>query len=275
MYATTTTAPTAIRSRRIASREAIGHFVAVSLAREEVAVVELALVDEHVRVRVRRGREVPLPDPLADPRPGHPAEVEQRDAPVPQVVRTQRGIAAARPQCHPPVPDACAFSGHGAVCGLQRCASVPVSPDHWREVEPRRCLGTRSVVNAKQLAAFLSVAALVALVPARSAEAKFSITLALQPKRPIAGQPVRVVMRTGASLPKKHGLKLTAIGPWRTSFGQTFFDVRLVRLGPRQFTATVRFPYSGRWRLIVPNWGAPGSAYPPPVDLPVRVRPRG
>ena len=201
--------------------------------------------------------------------------------------RTSDPPLVRRVQRRPSVPDAAplADTGQSAACSVAHpYPSLPTFSDHyegknfahhWREVEPPRCLGSSSVVDAKQLAALLSVAALVALVPARSAEAKFSITLALQPKRPIAGQPVRVVMRTGASLPKKHGLKLTAIGPWRTSFGQTFFDVRLVRLGPRQFTATVRFPYSGRWRLIVPNWGAPGSAYPPPVDLPVRVRPRG
>jgi hypothetical protein len=31
-----------------------------------------------------------MADELADPRPGHPAEVEQRDAPMPEVVRAER-----------------------------------------------------------------------------------------------------------------------------------------------------------------------------------------
>jgi hypothetical protein len=116
------------------------------------------------------------------------------------------------------------------------------------------------------------VAAALVLTPA--AEAKFSISLTVEPYSPMAGDPVRVTMRTGIVLPKKHGMRLNAVGPWRTELGQGFFEARLIRIGSRAFRATVRFPYAGRWRLIVPNWGAPGSAYPPPVDRPVRVRPR-
>jgi hypothetical protein len=115
-------------------------------------------------------------------------------------------------------------------------------------------------------------AATLLLTPA--AEAKFDISLTVEPSRPIAGEPVRVMMWTGVVRPKKHGMRLNAVGPWRDEFGQGFFDVRLVRIGPQAFRAKIRFPYAGRWRLIVPNWGAPGSAWPAPVDKPVRVRPR-
>jgi hypothetical protein len=119
--------------------------------------------------------------------------------------------------------------------------------------------------------AFLAAAALV-LTPA--VEAKFDISLTVEPSRPRAGDPVRVTMRTEVVLPKEHGMRLNAVGPWRDNFGQAFFEPRLVRIGPQAFRAKIRFPYAGRWRLIVPNWGAPGSASPAPVDRPVRVRPR-
>lgn len=120
----------------------------------------------------------------------------------------------------------------------------------------------------------LAALAAAALVLTPAVEAKFDISLTVGPARPIAGDPVRVTMLTGVVLPKRHGMRLNAVGPWRDEFGQGFFEARLVRIGPRAFTAKIRFPYAGRWRLIVPNWGAPGSAFPAPVDRPVRVRPR-
>ena len=54
---------------------------------DELPVVELPLVHEHVRVRVRGDGEVALPDVLADPGPRHAAEVQQGNAPVPEIVR--------------------------------------------------------------------------------------------------------------------------------------------------------------------------------------------
>lgn len=120
----------------------------------------------------------------------------------------------------------------------------------------------------------LVILAAVGLMTGAAVEAKFSISLGHQPTRPVAGQPLRMVIRTSIVLPRKHGLRLAAVGPWRDAFGQTFFDVQLVRAGPHTFTATIRFPYAGRWRLIVPNWGGTGSAAPAPLDRYVRVRPR-
>jgi hypothetical protein len=117
---------------------------------------------------------------------------------------------------------------------------------------------------------FVALAAGLLVAPA--AEAKFSISLAVTPT-PLAKQPARVTVRTGIVLPQEHGLRLQAVGPGLVRYETTFFDVRLRRTGPTTYKATVRFPRGGRWRLIVPNWGAPGSAFPPPVDRALRVRP--
>jgi hypothetical protein len=54
----------------------------------------------HVRVRVRGDGKVALADLLADSRPRHPAEVEQADPPVAQVVRREGGHAGC-PQARP------------------------------------------------------------------------------------------------------------------------------------------------------------------------------
>lgn len=52
----------------------------------ECREVDLGLVSKHVGVGVSGDGEVTLPDLLADPRPGHAAEVQQRDTAMPQVV---------------------------------------------------------------------------------------------------------------------------------------------------------------------------------------------
>jgi hypothetical protein len=73
--------------------------------REELGVVELTLVGQDVRVGVSRYGEVPLADPFADPRPGESLRVEQRNAPVAEVVRREQrdrcraaGLRYRRPQ---------------------------------------------------------------------------------------------------------------------------------------------------------------------------------
>lgn len=119
----------------------------------------------------------------------------------------------------------------------------------------------------------LALMAALALATAPAAEAKFSITLTVKPKHVWAKQPARVIVRTGIVLPRDHGLRLDVVGAWHPTYGNAFFEARLHRIGPKTFRAIVRFPRGGRWRLIVPNWGAPGSASPPPVDHAVRVRP--
>jgi hypothetical protein len=97
-------------------------------------------------------------------------------------------------------------------------------------------------------------AAAAALVGVPSAGAKFSISLRVEPAQPWAKQPVRVIARTGIELPKDHGLQLHVVGPGRAGYDTAVFYLRLRRIGPRAFKATVRFPRGGRWQLIVPNW---------------------
>jgi hypothetical protein len=111
-----------------------------------------------------------------------------------------------------------------------------------------------------------------ALVSVPSAGAKFSISLTVDPARPRVKQPARVIARTGITLPKEHGLQLHVVGLGRDRYDTAVFYFRLRRIGPRAFGATVRFPRGGRWRLIVPNWNAQGSTYPPPVERRVKVR---
>ena len=112
-----------------------------------------------------------------------------------------------------------------------------------------------------------------ALLGAPSAEAKFRITLEVEPAQVWAKKPARVVMRTSVVLPAGWRLPLNVVGAWHPKYGNAFFEPRLRRVGPKLFAATVRFPRGGLWRLIVPNWGPNGSASPPPVDRAVRVRP--
>lgn len=111
------------------------------------------------------------------------------------------------------------------------------------------------------------------LVAAPAADAKFRIWLTVEPAQPWVKQPARVIVRTGVVLAKGHGLRLHVVGPGRAGYDTAVFYFRLRRVGPKAFRATVRFPRGGRWRLIVPNWIAEGSASPPPVDRTVRVQP--
>jgi hypothetical protein len=111
------------------------------------------------------------------------------------------------------------------------------------------------------VAAALTAAALV--VPA--ADAKFRLSVVVEPQRPTAGVPARVVMRSHVDLPSAHAIRLFAVGPWRRNGGQGYFEVRLARRSPRVLTGRARFPYAGRWHLNAPS---------PPVDLWVTVRRR-
>lgn len=115
--------------------------------------------------------------------------------------------------------------------------------------------------------------ALLALAVTPAAEAKFRMSLTVEPTPVWAKQPARVIVRTDVVLPREHRLPLNVVGPWHPRYGNLFFEPRLRRIGPKAFAATVRFPRGGRWRLIVPNWGPNGSASPPPIDQAVKVRP--
>ena len=54
---------------------------------EQFRVVELTLLRDNVRVCARRRDEVVMTDELADTRPWHPAQMQERDAAVAQIVR--------------------------------------------------------------------------------------------------------------------------------------------------------------------------------------------
>ena len=97
----------------------------------------------------------------------------------------------------------------------------------------------------------LAVVAVVAALLTPAAEAKFKVSLALEPAQPSARQPVRMTMRTAIALPNRERVILVAVGPWREQSGQGVLNVRLVRVGPRAFKTRLRFPYAGRWRLQV------------------------
>ena len=117
------------------------------------------------------------------------------------------------------------------------------------------------------------VFAAAALVSVPSAGAKFSMSLTVEPAQPWVKQPARVIVRTGITLARDHGLQLHVVGPGRARYETAVFYFRLRRIGPRAFGATVRFPRGGSWRLIVPNWNEHGSTSPPPAERRVRVRP--
>jgi hypothetical protein len=114
-----------------------------------------------------------------------------------------------------------------------------------------------------------AVALVVAGLGAVPADGKFRMTLKLEPARPVAGDPARVTIRTDEALPMKHGIRLHAVGPWRTRYGQALVEIRLRRLSPTTLQGAVRFPYAGRWHLDIP-----ASLASPPLDRWVRVRPR-
>jgi hypothetical protein len=134
--------------------------------------------------------------------------------------------------------------------------------------EPLKRLKRRNGMRGNGVTALVALAALT-LSLTSSAEAKFKISLVVEPAHPVAGQPVRMIIRTGIVLPREHEMRLHVVGPWRERFGQAFFDVRLVRTGPRAFRTNFRFRYAGRWSLFVPS---PSAS--PPIGQLVSVRPR-
>lgn len=136
-------------------------------------------------------------------------------------------------------------------------------------MEPVACSGRSAIGMRHRLLPVVLVVAAIAALLVPMADAKFRISTTIQPARPVAGSPSRLIMRTEIDLAKEHGIRLYAVGPWRRSSGQATFEVRLVRAGPRMVAAAIRFPYAGRWHLSVPASAASG-----PVDLWVRVRPR-
>jgi hypothetical protein len=111
------------------------------------------------------------------------------------------------------------------------------------------------------------VAASLLLAP--TAAAKFGIKLDMSVKTPRVGQPVVLVLRTDRALDADVNLRLQARSP-RLSVT----DVKLVRTAPDAWRGRFRFKSAGTWQLIVPNWGAPGGAWPLPLSQRVKVLPK-
>jgi len=137
--------------------------------------------------------------------------------------------------------------------------------------------------------AALVVAFALAVAPA--ATAKFRMRLTVAPAQPRAHTVVHVAIR--ADEPLGHGavMKLAVVAPGAalmdvvakvagqggsaTSYPRVLrdsFAVRLRRVSASTWRGAFRFPGAGSWRLVVPNWGAPGYASPLPLVRSIRVR---
>jgi hypothetical protein len=153
--------------------------------------------------------------------------------------------------------------------------------------------------NTGRFAAFLAAVAGLGFWLAPGALAKFSMLLSLSSSKPQVGRPVHVLIRTGPVGSGVCQMRLIAIAPgaaWQRALdalvnggmgvmgtnGTTFVRLRVTpKLGLRipahranstAWRATVRFPRTGKWELIVPNWCAPGWATPLPATRFVTVR---
>jgi hypothetical protein len=136
-------------------------------------------------------------------------------------------------------------------------------------MEPAAPVARRSSV--RRIALAVLAAALVA-VPV--AEAKFRLRMVLSDGHPTVGQTVDVKLHTNPVLPRDLSLRLLAIPPGVRLYGalaeERRYAVQIRREG-RGWRANVRFRRPGTWRLVVPNWGAPGYAIPPPIVRVVAV----
>jgi hypothetical protein len=130
---------------------------------------------------------------------------------------------------------------------------------------------------------FLVIALCVAAVAAPAALAKGRIAVGLGDSTPRVGQPFTVDVRTGWVVPRDDWLRLIAVAPqkdWYDVVGTVTgdsslthanvphdgFEIKLLRVGPRNWRAVVRLPRPGRWRLVVPNGTHLGFMIPPPAS---------
>ena len=122
----------------------------------------------------------------------------------------------------------------------------------------------------------LAASVVAALTLSAPGTAKVPVTATASDTTPVVGERVTVVVRS-ERLP--YNLRLLAIAPGRNIFrvattltGDTQrpvpdlaakgFEIPLVRTSAGTWRAIVRFPKSGRWRLIVPNFAPVGVVYP-------------
>lgn len=117
--------------------------------------------------------------------------------------------------------------------------------------------------------------------------AKFPVSVIASDTTPVVGERVAVVVRSERL---RYNLRLLAVAPDRNVFrvattltgdtqhpvpgvGLKGFEIPLVRIAPDRWRAVVRLPSTGRWRLIVPNFGPVGVVYPAGVArLSITVR---
>ncbi len=126
------------------------------------------------------------------------------------------------------------------------------------------------------------VAACAAALAAPGAFAKGSLSVALGDSSPRAGQSFTVYVHTGWVVPRNDWLRLIAVAPgkdWYDVVGTVTgdsalahaniphdgFEIKLVRVAPRNWRAVVRLPRPGRWRLVIPNGTHVGFMLPPPT----------
>jgi len=127
----------------------------------------------------------------------------------------------------------------------------------------------------------LAICVAVLLVP--SAYAKGRIEVQLGDGTPRIGQKFTVYVRTGYVVPAGDWLRLIAVAPGKDWYGvvgavtgdssvahanvpHDGFGIPLVRTGRFTWRATVSLPRTGRWRLVVPNFGHKGFMVPPPTS---------
>lgn len=111
-----------------------------------------------------------------------------------------------------------------------------------------------------------------------AAAAKFPIRLALADASPAVHQPVAVSVRIPAEAAGGAVMRLLAVPPGTfvdeaLRFERRYAVALVRRRGTGTWRGVVRFSRPGRWTLVVPNWGAPGYASPPPVVREVLVVP--
>jgi hypothetical protein len=122
----------------------------------------------------------------------------------------------------------------------------------------------------------------LAAIAAPAALAKGQLTVSLGDSTPRVGQPFTVYVHTGWVVPSNDWLRLIAVAPgkdWYDVVGTVTgdsslahadiphdgFEIKLRRVGPRNWRAVVRLPRVGRWRLVVPNGTHVGFMLPPPA----------
>jgi|GEM_PF-5927278 len=129
---------------------------------------------------------------------------------------------------------------------------------------------------------YLTIVLCVAAIVAPPAFAKGRISITLSDSTPRVGQQFTVRVRTGWVVPANDWLRLIAVAPgkdWYQVVGTVTgdssrthanlphdgYEIKLVRVGPRNWRALVRLVRPGRWRLVIPNGTHLGFMVPPPT----------